>query len=344
VAQQFPKKYAILIGINGYENVSKLQFGRQDALDLSSTFLNTLGFDKDDVLTFVEQSDYLPQKARIFHCLGQIKENKNVNENDLLVFFFSGHGMIGKDDGKDYLLPIEASPFNLKHTGIKVEDIADELRGTGCKNIVMFIDACRELNPGEKGVVSIGDDSAEALKRAGIVTFFSCKPRDKSYEIEDLKHGAFTHCILQAIDKGEGKTISSLESYLRKQVPLINESYKKPAQQPYAIIDPAEKKDLVIFFSAAQQKQLDGDLDELLKRVGDLYYEGRLSDDYFNKVTDLISEVREKGSMEQEGKRIILIQKLCSGAFKVVAFTTAWDAHERNRVSSTAQTNLGRLT
>lgn len=343
MAAIFPKKYAILVGVNSYENVPRLKFARQDALDLSNVLLNSLGFEKDGVLTFVEESEYLPQKARIFHCLGQVRENKNVNEDDLLVFFFSGHGMIGKDDGKDYLLPIEASQFNLRQTAIKVEDIADELKGTGCKNIVMFIDACRELTAGEKGVVSIGDDSGEALKRAGIVTFFSCNPRDKSYEIEALKHGAFTHCILEAINKGEGKTIALLDSYLRKQVPLINRTYEKPQQQPYAIIDPAEKKDLAIFFSAAQQEQVGAELDELLDRIGDLYYEGVLDDEYLNRITAFISEVREKGSMEQESKRIILIQKLCSGTFKLVAFTTAWDAHERKRISLPAQISLGRL-
>lgn len=342
--QPFPKKWAILIGVNEYEHVTPLQFCRQDALDLGDMFRNTLGFEKDDILTFVEESEYLPQRARIFHYLGQIKETKNVGENDLLVFFFSGHGMIGKDDSKDYLLPIDATPLNLRHTGIRIEDIAEELKGTGCKNIVMFIDACRELIAGAKSIVSIGDDSVEALKRAGIVTFFSCKPKDKSYEIEHLKHGAFTHCILEAITKGEGKTVSSLESYLRKQVPLINETYKKPPQQPYAIIEPAEKRDLQIFFSMAQQKQMEADLDYLLQRIGDLYDEGKLDDEYLNKAADFLSEVKEKGSVEQETKRIILIQKLCLGPLKITAFKVAWEAHERRKISPTAQTSLGRLT
>lgn len=344
MAQQFRKKWAMLIGVNGYENVTPLKFCRQDALDLRDTFQTRLGFEQDDILTFVEESEFPPQRNRIFHCLGQIKDNKNVSENDLFVFFFSGHGMIGEHDSKDYLLPIDASTHNLKHTGIKIEDIADELKDTGCKNIVMFIDACRELVAGTKGVVSIGEESSEALKRAGIVTFFSCKPKDKSYEIEDLKHGAFTHCILDAIDKGEGKTVSSLETYLRKQVPVITQTYKKPTQQPYAIIEPAEKKDLVIFFSSVQQKQVEENADYLLTRIGDLYYEGVLDDEYLNKAVDFLTEVKEKGSLEQETKRVILIKKLCANTLNVKAFKTAWEAHERKRVGSTGQNSLGPLT
>src|SRR5207248_1520820 len=102
----------------------------------------------------------------------------------LLVFYFSGHGM--SHNGKDYLLPIKASPYALSETGIKVETLVEKLAATGCKNIVMFIDACREATDGAK---SIGlEDTRNAVERAGIVTFFSCDSKDKSYEIDQLQH------------------------------------------------------------------------------------------------------------------------------------------------------------
>jgi uncharacterized caspase-like protein len=338
---EFSKKRAFLIGVNKYENVSHLEFCREDALDLAAVLRDSLGFADEDILTFVEDTDLPPEKAKIFHYLGKINEAANVSEDDLIVFFFSGHGMIGKDDGKDYLLPIEATPYNLDQSAIKIEAIAKELKRTGCKNIVMFIDACREPIAGTKGVVSIGEESAESLKRAGIVTFFSCNPKDKSYEIESLKHGSFTYCILDAIANGEAGTVSALESYLRRQVPVINEKYKKPAQQPYAVIEPAEKGDLPIFFTAVQAVKAIASIKEWLASIGEMFDEDRLQLDLFNKIVLYLTDDPRDASFEQD-RRTLLIKQLCSGALASAAFGVAWEAHERRKIAAT-KTSLGRL-
>jgi hypothetical protein len=269
-----------------------------------------------------------------------MNEAKTVEEDDLLLFFFSGHGMIGKEDGKDYLLPIDATPFNLKNTAIRVEDIAAELKRTGCKNIVMLLDACREPVTGTKGISSIGDNSAESVRNAGIVTFFSCNPKDKSYEIEDLKHGSFTYCILDAIAKGEANTVTALESYLRRQVPVINAQHNKPAQQPYAIIEPAEKGDLPIFFTNALHKLVSDTVEEWLAVIGEKFDDGNLADDLLNKIVEFLTDQHDV-SFEQD-KRTVLIRKICSGALSVPAFRVAWEAHERRKVAAT-KTTLGRL-
>src|SRR5207245_1417629 len=115
-------------------------------------------------------------------------------------------------------------------------------------------DACREATDGAK---SIGlEDTRNAVERAGIVTFFSCDSKDKSYEIDQLQHGSFTHCILEAITSKCCNTVDELDQYLRTNVPLTNSKYRKPPQQPYAIIQPAEKGKLPIFFSRSQEQQV----------------------------------------------------------------------------------------
>jgi len=342
MATEFKQKRAILIGVNRYENVGHLRYCRDDAVKLGETLVSSLGFEADKILTFVDgSSDYPPLRSKIFLNLGKMNDSKSIGEDDLLLFFFSGHGMIGKEDGKDYLLPIDATLYNLKETAIRVEDIATELKRTGCKNIVMFIDACREDMAGAKGVASIGDNSAESAKRAGIVTFFSCNPRDKSYEIEELQHGAFTYCILDAIAKGEANTVSALESYLRRQVPVVNARYNKPAQQPYAIIEPVGKGDLAIFFTAAQQQQVSSRRDVWLAKIGEMFNDGQIALELFNRMVAFLVDYRDP-SFEQD-KRTFLIDKLYSGTLSVTAFRVAWEAHERKQVAA-PQTTLGRPT
>jgi len=274
--------------------------------------------------------------------MAEIAERTTVSlelgEDDLLVFFFSGHGMMGQDDSKDYLLPIDATHHNLSRTGVPIELVAEELKGTNCKNIVMLIDACREsLTSGAKSIISLGDNAVNAVKRAGIVTIFSCDPKRKSYEIDTLKHGAFTHCILEAINSGEGRTVSTLYQYLADQVPIVNAKNNKPFQQPYAVIEPPEKGNLPMFFGKGALT----DFRALLDRVGDLRRDGKIDDEWTNKIFEFLTTPNPAG---REPGKIGLIESLCSDKGLIfVAFKTVWDSFDRNRTPSAKVQKLDRL-
>jgi uncharacterized caspase-like protein len=330
---EFPNKWAVLVGINSYKHVPPLQFCKKDALDLGDRFRSVLGFEADNVLSLTEDSPKLePTGANLYHILGQINEVHSVGEDDLLVFFFSGHGMIGNEDSKDYLLPIDATYYNLSRTGVPIEVVANELKRTGCKNIVMFIDACREPVSGTKAIMSLGDDAINAVKRAGIVTIFSCDPKYKSYEIDSLQHGAFTHCILEAINTGEGKTVASLYKFLKTQVPQINAAHSKPFQQPYGVIEPPEKGELPMFLSKAALT----DLVTLLEQIGDLRREEKIDDEWTNKIVEFLTTTKPVISGPETGK-IQLIQKLCTASLTFTSFKVVWESHERSRRAAPAK-------
>jgi hypothetical protein len=331
MAIEFPeyrKKWAILVGVNTYKHVSPLQFCKNDATELANLLQTSLGFGKDDVLRLTEDSPgFEPTYVNLIHYLGEIKEKRNVAEDDLLVFFFSGHGMMGKDDNKDYLLPIDATPHNLVKTGLTIEYVAQELKDTTCKNIVMLIDACRDPLGGAKSVTSLGDDAVDAVKRAGIVTIFACDPKLKSYEIDKLNHGSFTHCILEAINNGKGKTIATLYEFLKDQVPATNAQYLKPYQIPYGVIEPPEKGGLPIFFS----KQALTDFALLLARVGDLRRDEVIDNEWTNKIVEFLTTTSSGG---RDPGKIGLVDSLCSGSLTFIAFKTVWDSFDRSRTPS----------
>lgn len=206
-------RWAFVVGVNDYQYYAKLQYCRQDAIDLASAFRESLDF--QNVFEFHEKSALKPERDSIFKKLDDEKDK--IKPDDLFVFYFSGHGI--NEGGKDYLLPIGAGPRNVKRLGILVEDLVDSLGDLRCKNTVMFIDACREAVTGTKGTAAIGHDSSALISQAGMIAFFSCDPRERSYEIEKLEHGSFTYCILQAIQGGTISTAAQLDAYLKKNVP-----------------------------------------------------------------------------------------------------------------------------
>ena len=231
------RSWAVVIGINSYQT-GPLRFCGDDAKEIAQVLRNELGF--DGVYEIREDTEVQPNRDAIFQKLIDIRNSGDVQPDDLFLFYFSGHGVQHKN--KDYLLPINASFRDAATLGVPLEGLSEQLASIGCKNTAILVDACREANQGAKGAaISIGDSSRQLLIEAGIIAFFSCGPQDLSYEIDELKHGSFTYCVLQAIQSGMVTTVTELESYLKTNVPLVNRKYGKPPQQPFAVFDPSAR-------------------------------------------------------------------------------------------------------
>jgi hypothetical protein len=322
---EFHRKRAILIGADKYDHLNPLAYCGLDVRDVGVAFRSSLQFKNEDILEFRLGGALAPKRNDILHTMAQFLKN-GVEEDDLLVFYFSGHGAIDQKDQKDYLLPVDASPADVSGTGIQVELFADRLTATGCKNIVMFIDACRESISGAKGITSVGQNSQEALQRGGIVTFFSCDPKEKSYEIEDLKHGSFTHCVLNAIANGTCDTVESIDKYLRENVPLLNARYHKPPQRPFTIIQPAEKGQLAIFLrQLSQQHPETGAYAVLFEKLGELMYSQELEEKHFDEAVEFLVKAQASASLsEVDNRRLRFIESLCQGKLRSRSFEVIW--------------------
>jgi len=232
-----PRRWAVVVGINSYQT-DALQFCGNDAREIASVLRDELGF--DGVYEIREDTEIRPNRDAIFEKLVAIRNSDEVQPDDVFIFYFSGHGV--QEKGKDYLLPMNASFRDATTLGVPLEALSTQLASIGCKNTAILVDACRETAQGAKGAAaSIGDSSRDLLLEAGIIAFFSCGPQDRSYEIVELEHGSFTYCVLQAIREGLGTTVAELESYLKKNVPLVNRRHNKPPQQPYAVFSPSDR-------------------------------------------------------------------------------------------------------
>ncbi|MEM9486495.1 MAG: SUMF1/EgtB/PvdO family nonheme iron enzyme [Cyanobacteria bacterium P01_F01_bin.116] len=244
------RNWAICIGINHYYNLKPLKYAQRDAEAMRDFCLGEARFEK--VYFFAEgapsiASDYGPP-LRTEPNVGNLERFLEVRFNepfldagDNLWFFFAGHGK--RHQGRDYLMPIDGSPGNVKRTGLAIRDIADRLRCCGADNIIMVIDACRGEDDRD------GGEGIGVEKQQGVITLFSCSPQELSYEIDELQQGAFTYSLLQGLRiQGEGNcaTVERLYQHLRYQVPELNRRYKKQRQTPYAIAEPATKLHLIL--------------------------------------------------------------------------------------------------
>jgi formylglycine-generating enzyme required for sulfatase activity len=135
----------------------------------------------------------------------------------------------------------DPDPEEVNNSAISLAFITEQLRQSGAGNIMMFVDACRSVAKSGLGI--------ELQAEQGIISIASCRPEQKSYEIEALGHGSFTYALLESLQiQGENNcaTVERLCKRLKDRVLEINREYKKPFQTPYTRIEP-ETKNYLIF-------------------------------------------------------------------------------------------------
>ncbi len=250
--------WAIAIGVNQYEFLHPLKYAKNDALHICNFLGNEAKFDR--IFYFSDDSPDFDGKTtkpfrnnllRVFNGLA----NKPLRESDNFWFFFAGHGILG-DDGIDYLMPSDGDPDNLADTGISVNRVIQNLRLSGAGNVILALDACRNQvrrNGTTRSGEGIGRDTDREAKIADVISIAACSPTEYSYEVEDLKHGAFTYALVEGLGvQGRCATAAKLNSYLKHRVPEL----AKTKQTPRMLLDPMEKGHLILMPKYAEKSDL----------------------------------------------------------------------------------------
>ncbi|MCC5653476.1 SUMF1/EgtB/PvdO family nonheme iron enzyme [Nostoc sp. XA013] len=248
------KNWAIVVGINNYDNLQSLNYAKRDAEAMKGWFEKEAKF--DEVFLFTEDSPAIktnppiqtqPTQGRFKRFLNAQFEEPLLKPEDNLWFFFAGHGKRYVD--QDYLMFLDSDPTD-PTTAISIDYVTQRLRRCGADNVVLLIDACRD--EGDRSGLGVG-----AQEQKGVITFYSCAPSQKSWEIDELQHGSFTYSLLEGLRiQGEGNcaTVERLEQHLRYRVPEVNADYKKPEQNPYLKAEPPYKMYYILVEQAARIK------------------------------------------------------------------------------------------
>ena len=224
------RNWAICIGINGYYNLQSLNYAKQDAASMRDFFVSEGRFEQ--VYYFADDSPTIetprgpmrsdPTFANLKRFFRERFQQPFLDVGDNFWFFFAGHGEL--HEGHDYLMPLDVDPGNLEETALRISDITAHLRNCGADNTVLLLDACR--SQGSRRGLGLGTEEQQ-----GMVTVYACSPREASYEIEALGHGAFTYALLEGFKLQGGNncaTVERLDQYLRYQVPTAPQARTDP--------------------------------------------------------------------------------------------------------------------
>ncbi len=215
------KIWALAVGVGRYTSMPNLKFTDDDAFRFYSFLKSPEGGSLPDnqIEILVDESatreNILKSMRSIF-----LKADKN----DVVVLYFSGHGLEG------CFLPVDYDGYNNKLRHDEIKQIFNESKA---KHKLCIADACHSgsMKYGE-GLAAKGPTSV-SLKRfyqafedtdGGVALLMSSQSEELSLEDHGLRQGVFTYYILQGMrgkaDNNADKlvTISELYNYVYKNV------------------------------------------------------------------------------------------------------------------------------
>lgn len=138
------------------------------------------------------------------------------SENDIIVFFFSGHGSKGAFCAYDAQIPYS--------------EIRQAMASSKAKNKMIFADACfsGKMRQGRKNTAE------QSFNNYNIMLFLSSRGNETSIERRDMKNGFFTSCLQKGLrggaDANKDRTITARElfNYVSTNVKTLSSDKQHP--------------------------------------------------------------------------------------------------------------------
>jgi uncharacterized caspase-like protein len=261
------KRWALVVGVDRYDDsqIVPLRGAANDAAAMGEAIVRYAGFPSEQVVLLSPEQprDRQPTRANILFQLSNLSQL--VPKDGLFLFFFAGHGV--ERDGSAFLMPADARMTEnikiLEATGIGVVNLRGWIQDMGVKQVLMFLDACRN-NPAAGRGAEADNKLTETFTRGfrfdkrneGIEAFavlYATAVGQRAYEYSERRHGYFTWALVEALkggaanEKGE-VTLASLEKYVQEVVPrrVQIELGAEKAQRPFAEVSGYRASELVL--------------------------------------------------------------------------------------------------
>lgn len=217
-----PDAYALVVGVEKYENLPAAEYAERDAAAVR-THLLALGYPPRNIAYLTgAQGNYTNIKKYVESWLPN-----RVNERSTVFVYYSGHGAPDPKSSEAYLVPHSGDPEYLEDTAYPVKRLYAKLGALKAKRVLVALDSCFS-GSGGRSVLAKGIRPLVAKVDMGevggnVVSLSASGGSEISGTIEEEAHGAFTYYLLKGLN-GEAKdpsgavTLQALYRYLTPKV------------------------------------------------------------------------------------------------------------------------------
>jgi uncharacterized caspase-like protein len=214
------KRWAVVIGVSDYQQRGKwgltdLRYAGKDATTMAKYLRAPDGGRFDQVRVLIDD------RATLANIRAALREElRGVQEDDLVVVYWAGHGMPDPyDREKLYLLGYDSDPAHMASTGYSMEEFQRDIRNLKAGRLILLADTCHSAglsDPTQAARGEMQNHIVEGLRGVTIgpapnsgppvagscnLIFTSCEAGEKSLESTELGggHGVFTYFLLEAM-------------------------------------------------------------------------------------------------------------------------------------------------
>lgn len=208
---------AFVIGNDHYDQMPDLNNAVNDAKSIHEA-LQTLGFMTMPLAIDITTDDF---DSLFNDFLGDLAKY------DVAVVYYAGHGI--EVDGKNYLVMTETPVGELAITttrrSVDLQECLSQMHKTGCKMVIMIIDACRN-NPfegNERGWGSV--NLAPIFAPKGTLIAYSTSPGETASDFGMDGHSVYTGALLKHLQE-EGLEVETFFKKVRSTVNAMTNGKK----------------------------------------------------------------------------------------------------------------------
>ena len=235
-ADIYTNQWALIIGIDKYQDFSQLNYAVEDAKSIQILLTTQYGFPEENILLLIDDDATKDGIEDAFYTLGE-----KTHPDDAVIVFFAGHGethpVPGGMEDLGYLIPIDGKMGSLPRSALSMKSINIRSNEIPAKSMLFLVDACygglaatgqyrsyRKLDI----VRGLTKDRCRQIITAG-------KKEEQVVENEQWQHSAFTRVLLDGLQKLEADTdqdgiilANQLFSYIQTNVFKLTDGGQTP--------------------------------------------------------------------------------------------------------------------
>jgi V8-like Glu-specific endopeptidase len=227
--QEYHKK-GLIIAISDYMHMKPLDFCKNDGSEMREILTSKpVGFDIPNSRKLIGQVS----KETLENAIYDFFDPDNSTTDDILLFYYSGHGAPGA--GNIYIASSEIDPDKPNRKGFSFSELTNEINNCNSMRMVTILDCCYS------GTINLakGDDDA-AVKIAkeridegsrnieqgqGKYMLAASQGYQEAYSLQEKDHSIFTYYLLEGLKGNENSldnygnvTPESLTKYISREI------------------------------------------------------------------------------------------------------------------------------
>jgi len=244
--------YAVVVGIEHYQNLPAAEFADRDAESVKN-YLLALGYPERNIVLLTD--DRATRTGLVKEIESWLPDN--VDAKSTVFFYYSGHGAPDVESGAAYLVPWDGDPEYLSDTAYPLSRLYKELSALPAKHVVVALDSCFS-GAGGRSVLASGVrplvtevDEGFVGDNGKITALSASRANQVSGDLPQAGHGLFTYYFLKGLNGGalDASGHVTLESLYRYVLPRVQDAARRVNRDQAPQLWPADLKpsaDLVL--------------------------------------------------------------------------------------------------